>query len=185
MFNPEFFFPIFTRSPVEIHSKMKEIKVKKGEILQQAGESCKYAYFVKKGLLRSYTVDEKGKEHVFMFASEGWYISDIDAQVFNTPSNLFIDAIEDSTLERTSTSQYDLQSMTLSSEDALKIFKRASILQRRVIMLLSASARERYEHFIATYKDILDRAPQKMIATYLGITPEALSKIRGEIAKEK
>ena len=164
---------------------MKEIEVKKGDILQRAGEKCKYAYYVKKGLIRSYTIDSKGKEHVYMFAPEGWYISDIDAQTFNTESDLFIDAIEDSVLERSPTSEINLNKMELKPEDSLMIFKRASVLQRRVLMLLSATARERYEHFIETYSDIVDRAPQKMIATYLGITPEALSKIRGEIARGK
>jgi CRP-like cAMP-binding protein len=162
---------------------MKTIQVKKGEILQRAGEKCKHAYFVKKGLLRSYKIDSKGKEHVYMFASEGWYISDIDAQVFNIESELYIDTIEDCVLEQTPTAEFDLSNMTLNSDEALRIFKRTSILQRRVLMLLSATARERYEHFIETYNDIVDRAPQKMIATYLGITPEALSKIRGEIAR--
>ena len=118
-------------------------------------------------------------------APEGWYISDIDAQTFDAASELYIDAIEDSVLERTLSSEIQLSKMELNQEEALRIFKRASVLQRRIIMLLSASARERYEHFIQTYSDIVDRAPQKMIATYLGITPEALSKIRGEIARGK
>ena len=164
---------------------MKTIQVKKGQILQRAGEKCKYAYLVKEGLLRSYTIDNKGKEHVYMFAPEGWYMTDIDAQVFDTESELYIDAIEDSVLEQTPSSEFDLNSIELSADETVKIIKRASILQRRVLMLLSASARERYEHFVQTYSDIVDRAPQKMIATYLGITPEALSKIRGDIARGK
>lgn len=164
---------------------MKTIQVKKGEILQHAGEPIKFGYKVNKGLLRSYTIDEKGKEHVFIFAPEGWYISDMDAQINGGNTELFIDALEDSELEATPSSDFNLDQLVTTNEDTVRLIKRAAVLQRRVIMLMSASARERYEHFIKTYKTIVNRVPQRMIATYLGITPEALSKIRGEMAREK
>jgi len=152
---------------------LKEITVKKGQILQRSGELNSKAYVVKSGLIRSYYIDKKGKEHIFMFGTEGWIISDYLGT--DEPSVLFIDALEDSILE--------ILEKKLEGEvkvNVAKIFKRVGVLQRRVIMLMSSSAIQRYEHFIETYPQIVQRVPQRMIASYLGITPEALSKVKGE-----
>jgi CRP-like cAMP-binding protein len=91
---------------------------------------------------------------------------------------LFIDAIEDSVVIRKEKGIHE-------EHDLPKLFKRLRILQRRVIMLMCASAIERYEHFIETYPDIVQRVPQKMIASYLGITPEALSTVRRKRTEKK
>ncbi len=163
----------------------KERSVKKGEILQRPGETARRAFYVKKGLLRSYTIDEKGKEHIFIFAPEDWYISDIDADVHDVKAELFIDAIEDSEIEEFDRNLIDINDAKITIHDFKKLIKRVAVLQKRVIMLMSATAQERYEDFIKTYPSIVQRAPQKMIASYLGITPEALSKIRGIIARKK
>lgn len=152
---------------------MKEITVKKGQILQQTGDLNSKAYVVKSGLLRSYSIDEKGKEHIFMFGPEGWIISDYLPA--GQPCDLFIDALEDSTLI-VREKNYD----EILKSETEKLFKRISVLQKRVIMLMSSSAIQRYEHFIETYPQIVQRVPQRMIASYLGITPEALSKVKGE-----
>ena len=170
--------------PHSIHQfPSKIIKVKKGELLQRSGELARKAFFVKQGLLRSYTIDEKGKEHVFLFAPEGWYISDIYDEVPDKIADLYIDAIEDSEIEVFDRSDVGSKTIHLNSSDVPKLTKRISVLQKRVIMLMSASAKERYQDFLSTYPSIVQRAPQKMIASYLGITPEALSKIKGEMLK--
>lgn len=158
--------------------------VKKGEIVQPVNSLVRNGYFVKKGLLRSYTVDSKGKEHIFMFAPEGWIIGDIEAQTSNAPTVLCIDALEDSELEVISERAFfevKENYPALLSMNTDKLTKRIAVLQRRVIMLMSATARERYEEFNRIYPNIVQRVPQKMIASYLGITPEALSNIRKEI----
>lgn len=147
---------------------MKEIKVKKGQILQKPGELNSKGYLVKSGLLRSYSIDEKGKEHIFMFAPEGWTIADYAPR--EVPTSLFIDALEDSVLM-----QAEKDFSHIKSGDVLKLIRRAHVLQNRIIMLMSSPAIERYEHFVETYPDIIQRVPQRMIASYLGITPEALS----------
>ena len=165
--------------------KSKNRIVKKGEILQRTGDDARKAFYVRKGLLRSYTIDEKGKEHIFIFAPEDWYISDIDADVHNNKAELFIEAIEDSEVQEFDRSNLSLENITIDLVDFQKLVKRVAVLQKRVIMLMSATAQERYEHFLETYPSIVQRAPQKMIASYLGITPEALSKIRGKMAKGK
>ena len=161
--------------------------VKKGELIQRQGELSSLAFHVKSGLLRSYLIDEKGKEHIFMFAPEGWIIADIESQEFKTPSELFIDCLEDAEImvfDRKCFSKADLSSDQLKNNAHL-LARRVAVLQSRVIMLMSFSAKKRYIRFIETYPDLPNRIPQRMIASYLGITPEALSKIRGEISRSK
>lgn len=160
---------------------------KKGEIIQRAGEHTSFAYYVKNGLLRSYTIDDKGKEHVFMFASEDWIIADLESQEFNRPAALFIDCIENSEViifNRTSFISNDLSDHQLRNYSNL-LMRRIAVLQKRVIMLMSATAQDRYNLFLETYPNIPNRVPQRMIASYLGITPQALSTIRGKIVKKR
>lgn len=172
---------------LSLDSKAKIKTVSKGEVLQRAGELTSMAFYVKKGLLRSYTIDKKGKEHIFMFASEGWIMADIESQEFKYPTELFIDCLEDSEVLI-----IDRKCFTVSelSEGQLKknahlMARRIAVLQRRVIMLMSASAKERYNRFLETYPELPNRIPQRMIASYLGITPQALSTIRGTITRKK
>lgn len=162
-------------------------KVKKGETLQLKGDRVINDYYVRKGLLRSYTIDEKGKEHIFMFASEDWLMSDIESQVFNKTAELYIDALEDSEIEMIDRKAFRNVDTTkyFDGNELNKLLKRVAVLQRRVLLLMSATAMERYEHFLETYPNIVQRVPQKMIASYLGITPEGLSKIRGQRVKNK
>lgn len=158
-------------------AKPKTLKFKKGDILQHKGETNSKLYYIKKGLLRSYTIDSKGKEHIFMFALEKGMIG--DAALPDEPCELFIDAVEDSeVIYREKDIKRD------ATPGTFKMVIQGMIdLQKRVIMLMSESAIDRYTHFEKTYPELLKRLPQKMIAAYLGITPEALSKIRGERAR--
>jgi len=151
---------------------VKTIEIKKGHILQNEGDLNSMVFEVASGLLRSYTIDEKGKEHIFMFAPEGWIIADSVQE--GQPCEFFIEALEDSTV---TVRKKDLSQI---SPNAPAIAKRILILQRRVIMLMSFSGLQRYEHFIETYPSLTQRVPQRMIASYLGITPEALSKAKGD-----
>lgn len=148
---------------------MKKITVKKGIILQRNGELNTKIYHVVSGLLRSYIIDAKGKEHIFMFAPENWIIGDSVSPT--KPANLFIDALEDSVIEV-------FEKTHQIEHNQEKLINRITALQKRVIQLLSSSAIERYEDFVKTYPDITQRVPQKMIASYLGITPEALSTVK-------
>ena len=160
---------------------------KKGTIIQHEGDQSSLAYYVKTGLLRSYTVDQKGKEHIFMFASENWIISDIESQEFRIPSEMFIDCIEDCEVIVFDRKCFKLANLTPEQlqNNAHLLARRIAVLQRRVIMLMSASAKDRYDSFLSTYPNLPNRVPQRMIASYLGITPQALSTIRGEEARKK
>lgn len=150
---------------------MNTIRIKKGQILQRVGEINTKIYIVKSGLLRSYVIDNKGKEHIFLFAPEGWIMTDSTAS--NKPCKLFIDAVEESDI-------YILEKRSEDKIELQKILNRLEALQNRVIMMMSSTALERYEHFIKTYPKVTQRVPQRMIASYLGITPEALSKVKGK-----
>lgn len=112
-----------------------------------------------------------------MFAPENWIITDNCEGDF--PCDLYIDAIEDSTITLTE------KDFTKLTSDRKSLVKRINVLQKRVIMLMSSPAVESYQHFVETDPDIIQRVPQRMIASYLGITPEALSRLRKEISKNK
>ncbi|MEN8787200.1 MAG: Crp/Fnr family transcriptional regulator [Flavobacteriales bacterium] len=157
--------------------QVKEIKRK--QLLQRKGDTHSKAYFVRKGLLKSYVLDEKGKEHIFMFAPENWIVTDINSVTNYGQTELFIQAIEDSEVEVIQGDAFMKLTHKLQSNSQLevqKLLKRNAVLQKRIISLMSKSAIERYEDFIATYPGIVQRVPQKLIASYLGITPQALSK---------
>ena len=155
---------------------MKSITVHKGEILQHSGEHNTKMYFVKSGLLRSYSIDKKGKEHIFMFAPENWTIA--DSVEPEQPSDLFIEALDDSEVI---VKEKNLE----NTSNTPSLIKRINVLQKRVIMLMSSSAIERYQHFVETYPDIVQRVPQKMIASYLGVTPESLSAAKRDWYKNQ
>jgi CRP-like cAMP-binding protein len=170
---------------ISIDPKAKIKKIKKGYILQYAGDSKALTFYVKKGLLRSYIIDSKGKEHIFMFAPENWIIADLEALEFKEPVQLFIDCLEDSELiifDKNCLFHADLPKEKIV-ENAQLLYRRIGKLQRRVLMLLGSPAIERYTYFLNTYPELPNRVPQRMIATYLGITPQALSSIRGKIAR--
>jgi len=165
----------------ELKKGIKQVSIKKGTILQRAGKRSVNNYVVLNGLLKSYAIDERGKEHIFMFASENWVISDINAHSENTASHLFIEAIEDSEIEIINQNAIKLfkqfpQEVLYKEFD--RLLKRTSVLQKRVLMLMSFSAKERYDEFLKTYPELVQRVPQRLIASYLGITPEALSKVK-------
>ncbi|MFZ6052061.1 Crp/Fnr family transcriptional regulator [Halocola ammonii] len=160
---------------------------KKDAYLIRRGELCKHTFFVEKGLLRQFSIDEKGKEHILSFAPENWFVTDRESAYFNQPSAFFIQAQEDS--------QVTMIDEDLIQRLAQKIPKFIDFnnrllhnhirhLQNRINLLLSADAEYRYLQFIAMYPDILLRVPQTMVASYLGITPESLSRVRKELANK-
>lgn len=160
---------------------------KKNEIILREGEACKNTFFVAKGLLRAYTVTEAGKEHILQFAPEEWFISDRSSSLFEDPSRQYIDAVEDT--EAILIDNEFFEKMTEISVDFQKynwiaLNNRIRHLNKRINLLISASAEARYMDFIDVYPDILLRVPQWMVASYLGITPESLSRVRKELARK-
>lgn len=163
-------------------------RLRKKQYLLQEGDLCKYCAFVEKGMLRSYHVDEKGVEHILQFALEGWWIADLYSFFTNEPSTYTIEALEDA----------DLLLITLPSWEMLleklPIFERYFRIQiqnsliatqRRLMGSLHLTAEENYTKFLQTYPGCTQRVPQHMIASYLGITPETLSRLRKQITVRK
>ena len=161
-------------------------KIRKKQYLLQEGNICRHLAFVEKGLLRSYNVDEKGIEHMIHFAWEGWWMADMLSFLSNEPSTYHIDAIEDA--ELLLISQQDFEEMFLKvpvMERYFRILFQNNIIskERRLISSITNSAEEKYIHLTATNPELIKRIPQQLVASYLGITPETLSRIKNKLAK--
>jgi len=165
-----------------------EVKtILKGEFLLQKGEHCKHSFFIENGLARFYSIDKDGKEHIIQFAPENWFVVDRASVFFNEPSEYYIDTIEDTTAVFLDENFFCAASETVSFFSKYNEFllqNHIKHLQNRINLLLSAQAEERYLKFIKLYPDLTLRIPQWMIASYLGITPESLSRVRKELARK-
>ncbi|HSH67738.1 MAG TPA: Crp/Fnr family transcriptional regulator [Bacteroidia bacterium] len=169
----------------ELSKKLKSETIEKGRFLLRPGEICSHSFFVEKGLLRSYTIDDNGKEHIIQFATENWIITDRSSTYFNEPSDFYIDAIEPTTaiyLNRSFIDHASDISTNFRHFNEKALHNHIRHLQKRITLLLSATAEQRYMNFINLYPDLMLRVPQWMIASYLGITPESLSRVRKELA---
>ena len=170
---------------VKIVADLTHLRFKKGEILLKTGDLCEHSFFVEKGLLRSYMLDESGKEHVIQFAPENWFIVDRSSVYFNDPSESYIEAIEDTEVVLIGEDFICNASQTspnFSRFNDKLLHNHIRQMQKRINLLLGATAEKRYMSFIEMYPDLLLRVPQWMIASYLGITPESLSRVRKELA---
>jgi CRP-like cAMP-binding protein len=169
----------------ELTSFLKIREIKKGQYLFHRGDIATYNSFVNKGCLKTSFTDSNGQEHIVQFATEGDWITDYDSYINNTPSRLDSIAMEDSVLF-----QLDRPSLEKLIERIPKFerFNRMvsehqfNRLQRCLITLLSNNAEERYRDFIQKYPGLANRIPQHQIASFIGITPEYLSRIRWRLA---
>ena len=159
--------------------------VRKRQFLLQAGEVCRQIAFVTEGCLRMHSGPHKGDEHVLQFAVRDWWISDLNSFLSGQPSTHFIDALQDS--EGLLLDKGDRDKL-LASIPAMEMFFRllleANYIARnmRIADSLSRSAEERYLSFLETYPTIAEKIPQTQIASFLGITPQSLSRIRRELS---
>jgi CRP-like cAMP-binding protein len=161
-------------------------KIRKRQYVLNAGDVCQYITFVEKGLLRSFTVDDDGNEHVVQFAIEGWWISDMASFVSGENALYNIEALEDSELLLLrKQSMEELLDKVPAMERYFRILMQNNIvaLQRRVIAYMSLSAEEKYLKLLEIAPDIMTRASQQHIASYLSITPETLSRVRKKVSE--
>ena len=168
-------------------SLLESSLLKRKEIYLSAGEICKHSAFVVDGALKSFTVDVDGKEHILSFATRDWWIADMYSYISRKPAVLTIEAIADSeVLLLSRENQQLLFERVPKFERFFRILTENSLVanQQRLIDNLSSTAQDRYLHFIKKYPMIPSCVPQHNIASYLGITPEFLSKIRRRLANK-
>ena len=160
-------------------------RVRKRQYILNAGDVCQYITFVEKGLLRSFAIDDDGHEHVVQFASEGWWISDVGSFVSGKDALYNIEALEDSELLHLTRQAMDellIQLPVMERFFRLLMQNNIIALQRRVIAYMSLSAEEKYLKLMEVAPNIMNRASQQHIASYLSVTPETLSRIRKKVS---
>ena len=158
-------------------------KLRKRQYLLQEGDVCHYNCFVVKGCLRNYRVSEDGNEHILRFGVENWWVSDPESYNNGTPSKNNIDALEDSELLLIEKQDFNnLLNNIPDFKDFIYILKAKSFdaSQNRIMSNISDTAEEKYSNFIKAYPDIFNRVPLHMIASYLGLSRETLSRIRNQ-----
>ena len=156
-------------------------KLRKRQYFLQEGDVSKYQAFVDNGMLRSYTIDEKGSEHVLQFASEGWWMADISSYLNDESSFLNMDAIEDAELLLINKSSWEMAMHKIPKlERYFRIIIQNHLVatQKRLLQSFTETAEEKYVRFLHTFPDCEQRVPLQMIASYLGIKRETLSRLR-------
>ncbi len=159
----------------------------KGQYVVQQGDVCKNSGFIIAGCTRTFHVDDEGHEHIVMFSIENWWASEIGSFVTQTPSDYNVQCIENTELIQISfDDQEDLFNKIPKLERFFRlILERAFVAsQKRIVRSFSLTAKEQYLHFLREYPELENRIPQYMIASYLGITKEFLSKIKSQLILE-
>jgi CRP-like cAMP-binding protein len=171
-----------------IIERVKLQNIKRKQMILQEGQVCKYYSFILKGCFKMYAIDDKGNQHNLQFAAENDWIMDIGSFHSGKPSKLHIEAIENA--EILQIERQDLYFLYTHIPKLNRIFKvlienKFVELQNRVLQNFSSTAQERYIGFLEQYPHLSNRLPNTQIASYLGITPEFLSKIRKDLSKVK
>lgn len=181
---------IVTLSPQEelLFLSKIEIKTYKAKtVLVNAGEISQYSFFVNSGLLRSFNINDNIVEHVLSFACEGWWIGDMYSLISQKPGNLFIEVLEDAEVVLLSRkNQNELFTQIPKLERFFRILTENSLVahQERLMDNLSLTAEDRFDKFCKRYPTIIQRVPQKQIASYIGVTPEFFSKMKSRLLKK-
>ena len=166
-------------------TETKQFKAK--SILLSAGEIATCTYFVNSGILRSFNINDNIIEHVLHFACEGWWIGDMYSYISEKPGNLFIEILEDAEVVIiTKENQQQLYQEIPKLERFFRILAENSLVshQERLMDNLSLTAEERFEKFCSKYPTLIQKVPQKHIASYIGVTPEFFSKMKNRLLKK-
>jgi CRP-like cAMP-binding protein len=164
-----------------ICSKAVEKKLRRKEVVLQEGDICRYKTFISSGILRTYRTKDDGSEHILQFSPEDSWAVDPESYNEEVPSNYYIEALEDSTILQWAKADFV---ELLHRIPAFKKFSEAIISaniylnRQRVFSTISSTAEEKYDEFIQNYPGLLARVPLRMVASYLGVTRETLSRIR-------
>lgn len=168
-------------------SIVKTTRVKRRQFIVQPNFVCTHQSYVVKGAFRSYFVNDSGVEHTIQFAIEDWFISDFNSYVTQCPASLFVEALEDSVINQIT--HQDVESLCDTNPKFERFFRLVAqksfvFSQKRVLSNLGKTAEERYVEFFNLYPSIVQRVPQYALASYLGMSPEFLSKIRKRLASK-
>lgn len=173
--------PLTEEEKSHIESSFKLKKLRKKQYLQQEGDICKHMGFVIKGSARMFSVDDRGHEYILRFGMEGWWLGDYESYIQEEPTKFNVEMLEDSDLLIIHKEQMmKLIASIPAVAETIRVIDKKNLIatQQRIHAALSQTAEERYESLIKNHPDFLQRFPQNMIASYLGITPESLSRIR-------
>lgn len=178
----------FTPEDLSVFHTLLELRtIPKKTFLLQEGETCRIEAYINKGCIRTYYIDPKGAEVTLQFAIEDWWVSDITSFQEQKPSRMFIETLEDcELLVLTPETKETLLREAPCFERMFRILvqRNLSRLQERLFQTIATTAVEKYLDFIERYPTIPQRVPQHYIASYLGFTPEFLSKVRTRLAKK-
>lgn len=181
------YLPLGPAEREDLAQRVIERKIKKRQFILQENDVCKHYTFVAEGCFKKYHVDKKGSEHNLQFAAENDWIMEIDSFYSEKPSRVYIEAIEPSTI------------LQITKKDLLYLFShnpkfdrnfrvivenRFVQLENRILQAISSTAEERYLTFLNQYPHLSSRLPSTQIASYLGITPEFLSRIRKDLSRK-
>lgn len=156
-------------------------KFKKKEFLLNEGEICRELYFVEEGCVRMYFINKKAAEQIVQFALDGWWISDFSSYIDQKPSDYYIQCIEETEIVFIDKHGYDdlLNELPHLEKYFRLVFQKAlAASQIRAKLVYELSKEEFYQHFSTSFPDFMQRVPQYMIASYLGLTPEYMSELR-------
>lgn len=170
-----------------IESVFESKKLRKHQYLLQEGDFCIHNTFVCQGFLKMYYVDDKGQEHIMQFSPENYWIADRESMEKELPTKYNIDAIEDSQVLLVKNIDFEMLRKSIKAFDDFvndTTRKNVLVLQERIHGSITHSAEEKYNNFTKRFPSISNRVPQHMIASYLGISAETLSRIRSQSAKK-
>jgi CRP-like cAMP-binding protein len=160
-------------------SHFTSLKLRKHQFLVQSGQAVTYDYFILSGCLKSYHTDNDGKMHIIQFGMQDWWITDYQAYYDQTIATIDIDCIEDTEMLRLS---YENREKLCAELHKIEYFfrKKTNIrnvaLQKRILSLMSNNAKERYNRLLEQYPELFQKVPKHLIASYLGVTRETLSR---------
>ncbi len=179
--------PFTSEEEARLKAITQVTSVRRRQFIDQPGYVCDYRNYVMQGAFRSYFVDGDGKEHTVQIAVEDWFISDFYSYITRTPATLFVEALEDATILQLRYEDVELlcaEMHSLSEYFRVTTERAFAFSRNRSLSNLSKTAEERYLEVLERYPNIVGRVPQKIVASYLGITPEFMSKIRRQLANK-
>jgi CRP-like cAMP-binding protein len=165
------------------NSLLRITKIRKKQFIVQPEFVCKYRSYIYSGTMRAFLVDPNSQEHTIALAIDDWWISDFNSYIFQQPATLFVEALEDTVLVQI---DYNAEQLLMETVPKFERFFRIitqrgfASLQRRLLSNLSKTAEERYSEFVEKYPKMVQRVPQYILASYLGMSTEYLSKLRNK-----